>query len=324
MNRIKAIFLTVAIALAFSGCAKQSVSDDALASDVKAKLYSDANTKQANISVAVKDGVVTLTGDAPSSDVELAAVKAANTASGVKRVDDQIKVNSAMAQLPDAGTSGPGSNPSGSQRAPASAANPYTKSAPSAGETPPSATASSQPERVPHATERATGQTIPSGTRVSVRTIDTISSAKNQVGQTFRATLDSPVSGENGVAIPAGEPVTLALTNARSAGRIKGSAELEVTLQSITYKGETYRVDTSTVSEVGKGRGKQTAIRTGIGAAAGAIIGGLAGGGKGAAIGSAAGAGAGAGYQILTHGQQVNIPSESVLVFTLQSPLTIR
>jgi hypothetical protein len=98
---------------------------------------------------------------------------------------------------------------------------------------------------------------------------------------------------------------------------------LEVRLQSISYRGHRFQVDSSDVTEVGKGRGKQTAVRGGIGAAAGAIIGAIAGGGKGAAIGSAAGAGAGVGYQAFTHGQQVSIPSESVLVFTLQSPLTL-
>jgi hypothetical protein len=61
----------------------------------------------------------------------------------------------------------------------------------------------------------------------------------------------------------------------------------------------------------------------GGGAALGAIIGGLAGGGKGAAIGATVGAGAGTGVSAATKGQQIKLPSETVLNFQLQSPVTV-
>jgi hypothetical protein len=41
-------------------------------------------------------------------------------------------------------------------------------------------------------------------------------------------------------------------------------------------------------------------------------------GGKGAAIGAAAGGGLGAGSEIITKGDQVKVPSETLLDFTLQ------
>jgi hypothetical protein len=59
----------------------------------------------------------------------------------------------------------------------------------------------------------------------------------------------------------------------------------------------------------------------GGGTALGAIIGALAGGGRGAAIGAASGAAVGAGAQVITKGQQVKIPSETRLSFTLQQPI---
>jgi len=49
----------------------------------------------------------------------------------------------------------------------------------------------------------------------------------------------------------------------------------------------------------------------------------LAGGGKGAAIGAAAGAGVGGGVQAATKGQQIKLPSETVLNFTLQQAITV-
>jgi hypothetical protein len=152
---------------------------------------------------------------------------------------------------------------------------------------------------------------------------DGIDSSKNSPGQEFQASLDSPVTSGDRVVLPAGTPCTVTLENVSSAGHIKGKSELAVRLTSVSYRGRTYRTDTAVLEQQGKSRGKQTAVRTGIGAAAGAIIGGLAGGGKGAAIGSAAGGGAGFGFNALTHGPQVKIPSETVLTFQLQSPLTV-
>jgi hypothetical protein len=153
--------------------------------------------------------------------------------------------------------------------------------------------------------------------------VDGIDSSKNTVGQEFQASLDAPVTSGDRVVLPAGTPCTVTLQGVKSAGRIKGQSEVAVALSSIRYQGRTYAVNTTAVEQQGKARGKQTAVRTGIGAAAGALIGGLAGGGKGAAIGSAVGGGAGFGVNALTHGQQVKIPSETVLTFQLQAPLRV-
>ncbi len=123
--------------------------------------------------------------------------------------------------------------------------------------------------------------------------------------------------------VPAGAPATLQIQSVQAAGRIKGSSELSVRVTSIEYRGKTYEVNSSVYADAGNARGKQTAVKTGVGAAAGAIIGAIAGGGKGAAIGSAAGGGAGFGWNALTHGQQVKIPSETILTFRLAAPLTL-
>ncbi len=61
----------------------------------------------------------------------------------------------------------------------------------------------------------------------------------------------------------------------------------------------------------------------GGGAALGAIIGAIAGGGKGAAVGAATGAAAGTGVQILTKGETLKVPAETILEFKLESPLVI-
>src|SRR5262249_61557590 len=85
----------------------------------------------------------------------------------------------------------------------------------------------------------------------------------------------------------------------------------------------TYNLQTDQYTKKGSSRGKNTAEKVGGGAVVGSIIGALAGGGKGAAIGAAAGAGVGGGVQAATKAQQIKLPSETVLNFTLQAPITV-
>ena len=87
--------------------------------------------------------------------------------------------------------------------------------------------------------------------------------------------------------------------------------------------GQTVPIVTGDYELTGKSRGASTAKRTVGGAAVGSIIGALAGGGKGAAIGAGVGAGAGAGSEIITKGDQVKVPSETLIEFTLQQDASI-
>ncbi|MBI1741169.1 MAG: BON domain-containing protein, partial [Candidatus Koribacter versatilis] len=142
-------------------------------------------------------------------------------------------------------------------------------------------------------------------------------------GQTFRATLDSPLSVEGDVVVPAGYDVQGHIIDVKSAGKFAGRSELVLQLDRITVGGKSYSLHTDQYQREGSSRGKNTAAKVGTGAAIGAIIGGIAGGGKGAAIGAAAGGGIGGGVQAATKGQQIKLPTETVLNFTLQSPLTV-
>jgi hypothetical protein len=165
--------------------------------------------------------------------------------------------------------------------------------------------------------------TIPSNTVVTIRTIDTIDSTTNKTGQTFNASIDEPIIADSRVIVPKGSNATLKLVNANSAGKYKGTSELTVSLDSFTYQGKTYMVSTTDVQEKGSSRGKRSAAVIGGGAVLGAIIGGIAGGGKGAAIGAAAGGGGGAAVQGLTKGQQIKIPAETRLDFTLHDSVSV-
>ena len=94
-------------------------------------------------------------------------------------------------------------------------------------------------------------------------------------------------------------------------------------LDRISAGGKYYNIQTDQYSRQGFFAGQEYRHKVGAGAGIGAIIGAIAGGGKGAAIGAAAGGGLGGGVQAATKGQQIKLPSETVLNFTLQAPLTV-
>src|SRR5437879_555230 len=165
--------------------------------------------------------------------------------------------------------------------------------------------------------------TIPAVTTMAVRLVDTIDSERSQPGQTFHATLDSPLAVEGDVAVPAGYDVEGHIVDVKSAGKFAGQSLLALQLDRIAVNGKYYNIQTDQYRRQGTSRGKNTAEKVGAGAGIGAIIGAIAGGGKGAAIGAAAGGGLGGGVQAATHGQQIKLPTETVLNFTLQGPLTV-
>jgi hypothetical protein len=164
---------------------------------------------------------------------------------------------------------------------------------------------------------------VPAGTTVSIRMIDSVDSSVNQAGEVFHASLDAPIVVGNDVVVPKGADIYLRLASVSSAGKMTGQSELRLELVKLIYEGQSYPLVSSTYSEQGKSRGKDTAKKVGGGAILGAIIGGIAGGGKGAAIGATVGGGGGAVYQGATHGQQVKVPSETKLDFQLDQPATI-
>lgn len=165
--------------------------------------------------------------------------------------------------------------------------------------------------------------TIPTGTRISVRTIDAIDSTQNQIGDRFQASLEEPVIIDNREVLSKGTDVYGRLTEAKTSGQFTGKSQLSLELTGVVVNGRTVPVSTGEYQLSGKSRGASTAKRTVGGAAVGSIIGAIAGGGKGAAIGAGVGGGVGAGSEVITKGDQVKIPSETLLDFTLQQDLSV-
>ena len=165
--------------------------------------------------------------------------------------------------------------------------------------------------------------TIPAGTRISVRTIDSIDSERHRAGYRFQASLEQALWVDGTMVAPRGADVYGRLDESKETGTFTGRSQLKLQLTGIVVNGQTLPLVTGEYELSGKSKGESTAKRTVGGAAIGSIIGAIAGGGKGAAIGAGAGAGVGAGSEIITKGDEVKIPSETLLDFTLQQSVTI-
>ena len=165
--------------------------------------------------------------------------------------------------------------------------------------------------------------TLPAGQPLLVRMIDTVDSSKNHVGDIFHASLETDLNVNGILVARKGSDVYGRLASADQGGKFSGKSELQLELTRLMIDGRDYSLVSSDYNLQGKSRGSDSAKKVGGGAIVGAIIGGIAGGGKGAAIGAAAGGGAGAGVQVLTKGQQVKVPSETLLEFRLQQPATV-
>jgi hypothetical protein len=165
---------------------------------------------------------------------------------------------------------------------------------------------------------------VPAGTVITVRLGQTVGSKLSSPGETFTATVASPVVVEGKTAIATGASATGTVVDAKPLGRFKGGASLQLRLTSISIGGTEQAVSTSAVVRTATGKGKRTAVLAGGGAALGALIGGLAGGGKGAGIGALAGGGAGAGGAAFTGNKDIVLPAESALSFKLEQPVEVR
>jgi hypothetical protein len=165
--------------------------------------------------------------------------------------------------------------------------------------------------------------TVPAGTRILIRTIDPIDSSKQKTGYRFTATLETDLQAEDTVVAPRGTTVYGRLAQASSAGKMSGSSQLTLELTDIVINGAAIPLLTSTYELKGKGEGKKTAGKVVGGAGLGALIGGIAGGGTGAAIGVLAGAAGGTALAASKKGEQLQIPSESLLEFRLEQPVSL-
>ncbi|MGH9773244.1 MAG: hypothetical protein ACRD4Q_16365 [Candidatus Acidiferrales bacterium] len=207
----------------------------------------------------------------------------------------------------------------GATAAPSATPGPSTNGAPAATPapvTPQSAQNTPPPQPPPNLV-------IPRGTHISVTTHRALGSKISEAGETFTATVARPIVVNGQTAIPRGARATGTVVEAKSLGRFKGEAHLELQLEAVRVNGGMYRIRSNGLERVEQGKGKRSAGFIGGGAGLGAIIGGIAGGGKGALIGGLVGGGAGTAGAGLTGKKDIYIPAETTLTFRLTRAVSV-
>jgi hypothetical protein len=363
MKKSPLLFATLlAILLALGAACARKSDDGKISAEIQNKFSLDSGLSTKQLTVQTADGVVTLSGNVDNDAQRDAAGRQAASVPGVRTVVNNLQVGAvsnamAMRVSPPASSSPAPTSASAKPAKPAAgkksreyhdsaytvdppptpapdanadtntnaSANPAATDAtptPAAPDNPPAAApaAAAQPAPTPTAPKKLI---VDQGTQVAVRLIDPIDSEKNQAGDTFHATLNAALTSDGEPAIPAGVELTGHVVDVKSASKFAGQSLVVLQLDRLSAGGKTYNLQTDQYKKEGSARGKNTAEKVGGGAILGGIIGALAGGGKGAAIGAAAGAGVGGGVQAASKSQQIKLPSETVLNFTLQSPITV-
>ena len=296
--------------------------DQQIGSDIQAKITGESALNGQNIQVTVANGVATLNGKVDNDASRALAAADSASVDGIRTVVNNLVVAPSRAAKPV-----PPPAPKRERRHKEVVADntpPPPPPPPPVAATPPQEPAQIVPAAPPPPPPPvAKTVTIASGTVIPIRMTDTLDSASTQPNTVFHGSLAGDLIADGMVVAKSGAAVTGRVITAKDATHFSGSSELSIELTRIDTVDHPVDVVTDAYTKNGAGRGKNTAIKTGGGAAVGAILGGLLGGGKGAAIGAASGGGIGAGVNGVTRGQQVQIPTETLVSFHLQSPISV-
>ena len=170
---------------------------------------------------------------------------------------------------------------------------------------------------------RGASLTVPAGTALTVRMADSLDSDKNHAGETFRATVETAVAIDGKTVVPQGAEAIGRVIYVAQSGRFRGRPVMMMELTALNFDGKSIAVLTGSHQEQGDSQGKQTATTAGAGGAIGTVIGAIAGGAPGFLIGAGIGAASGAVVQMVRGPHPVRIPAESLMFFTLQSPIAV-
>jgi BON domain len=357
-HRVVFVFGGVLIVLVAgtTGCSRRRDNNTQVVSEVQNRMRADHQLMMGRFQVTGTNGVVTLAGYVVSNHQRAAAVRDAWQVKGVKVVVDNIllvdstrqNLSPVLLKLPTSlqNTIPRSKIPAIARPLVAKKVSPVNDSSrPSLSETSasdsPRGTTSSRPSvlpvvavssAVPSSAPLAASVTHPSapekiivpyGTVLALRLTESLSSELNEKGDTFLASLASPVLVGDRVVIPEGAGIKGRVVEVQSAGRFSGRPEMIIEVTRLAYNGNSYDLRSNQYSKEGPSRNVRSAATIGGGAGLGAILGGILGGGKGAAIGAMIGAGVGTGVRAAGREAAVQLPTESTLSFRLQAALTV-
>jgi hypothetical protein len=177
--------------------------------------------------------------------------------------------------------------------------------------------------------------TVLENTLIRVITNQPINSKRDKHGTPLLFTVNEDVTVDGVLAIPRGAIAHGTVTESKKAGRLTGSPELTLQLDSLELAGRSYPLYTYQFKVKGTSKTRPTETKALQGAVVGAIVGGLAGSpsakaastdtGRAASMGTGAVLGAGVGTMVsaATPGPAAWIPVEAQVDFYLAAPITV-
>lgn len=176
---------------------------------------------------------------------------------------------------------------------------------------------------------RVEGRSIAGGTTFDVTLNQELSTRTSQVGDLYSATLVHPLTDGRLVIVPAGATVLGQVTVVQKSGGQGQQAVLNLSINEVSFDGETYPLQASIVEANPETRSRSStgakAAKIGGAAVAGAILGGIIGGNAtGAIIGTAVGGAAGTAVVLGTEDVDAVLPRGSRMTLRLDAPLEIQ
>jgi BON domain len=316
--------------------------DGEIEMDVVHALDASKALKSDLITAATIQGEVTLSGTVSSEASSELAESIAAHVSGVTKVQNNLKVGNPQA-APAMQPAAPGAqqmadSPADDSMSPIPPPPPAVTDGPlpPPGQSPDQGEAQPRPQYVP-ANPRITRLqppapdyeaprgpvTIPQGTLLQLRTAESLNSKRAKDGEQVQFTVIRDVAVGGVLAIPRGATVHGVVSEVKKAGELGGSPELALKLTSLDLGGQSFPLDTDQFKVKGPNKAGQT-VGNALGAGVvGTIIGCAVGRGAGCAIGAGAGLAAGTAASAATPGPGVWIPAEALVVFHLNTPLTV-
>jgi hypothetical protein len=163
--------------------------------------------------------------------------------------------------------------------------------------------------------KKPTAVTIPSGTRLVIRTSESLDTKRQGEGHRFRSQLESALVIDGITVVPRGTQIYGRITSAKQANRLAGSSDMSVVFTDIMINDQLHSMQTQGLKAQGKNEAGRTAGRTARAAALGGLYGGSSSAKKGAKVGL--------GASIITSGSSIQIPAGTIVETNLVEALSL-
>ncbi len=158
--------------------------------------------------------------------------------------------------------------------------------------------------------------TVPVGTRLVIRTVESVDTKQHKAGHRFRGQLENAIVVDGVTVAARGTFVHGIVASSSQAGNVAGSSSLSMEFTDLLINDDLYPIATTALQAKSAPEAGRTVGRTARAAAVGGLVDGKSGRKTGVKVG--------VGTSLLTSGASINVPRGTLLETTLRTPLVIQ